>query len=160
MSYYQNPAVQFNYNESENSNKKTEAVEMRRTFGYKVLNFIALTFGVLSLTLLIDLKSKSSSSIRSSSTTILKDSEIPDFDSINTFSASISVKSPEYGTLQSLSYLPWSYIAEPHREQTIEINSINVNGNTYAVSEEAFNVKWSIADKEYNGKLYNNVWIA
>ena len=156
MSYYQNPAAQFMHSEAEYLAKKNESDEQRRTFGYKVLNFIALTFGVLSLTLLIDIKSQPSATIRSSSSTISKDAEVPDFSSINTFAASMSVSSPEYGALQSLSYLPWSYIAEPYREQIIEINSIEVNGKTYELSDDSYHVQWSIANKEYYGKLLIN----
>ena len=141
------------HSEAVNFTKKIEADEQRRSFGYKVLNFIALTFGVLSLTLLIDIKSQSSATIRSSSSTTSKDAEVPNFSSVNTFSASISVSSPEYGALQSLTYLPWSYIAEPYREQIIEINSIEVNGIFYELSDDTYHVQWSIANKEYYGNL-------
>ena len=150
--YYQNPQLNFSSEEIEsNVPKKSNDGEKQRSFGYKILNFVAITFGVISLTLLMDLQSKPPNS-STTKTNFLKSFSEPDFnDGSGIFSASISVSSPIYGSLQSLAYLPWAYIAEPYRDQLIEISSFKLDETTYNISEGKYDIKWNIANEEYKG---------
>lgn len=77
----------------------------------------------------------------SSSFSIGKDLSITDI--------SISVTSPGYSALKSLELLPWTAIAEPHRVQYINLDSVNINGKS--LNLDAVTVSWSIDGKHFEG---------
>jgi hypothetical protein len=65
---------------------------------------------------------------------------------------SITVTSPGYGTISSLSLLPWDAIAEPAKEQEISISiTDSVMGTAIPMSENDLTATWTIAGSTYTG---------
>lgn len=85
-------------------------------------------------TVLSDVKSSSSLSLS-------KDISITDI--------SISVSSPGYSALKALDLLPWIAIAEPHRVQYMNLNSVKVNGQS--LNLDTVTVSWNIDGKRFEG---------
>ena len=65
----------------------------------------------------------------------------------------IHVQSPDYvPELKTKTYLPWSLIAEPARDQIITISNFTVDGTIIDVSTSDYEVEWVIDGRIYNGK--------
>ena len=85
-------------------------------------------------TVLSDVQSSSSSSLS-------KDISITDI--------SISVSSPGYSALKALDLLPWIAIAEPHRVQYMNLDSVQINGQS--LNLDTVSVSWNIDGKRFEG---------
>lgn len=71
--------------------------------------------------------------------------------SSNTHSISINASSPDYGTLDSLQYLPWDLIIEPYRGQYLEVSSFIVDNEEKTSQLTPDDVRWEIDGKTYSG---------
>jgi hypothetical protein len=75
-------------------------------------------------------------------------------------SVEISLRSPVYGELVVVSYLPWDVVAEPYKEQILSIksfvdtdgNSINYDESTGGSTSTDYTVIWSVNGETYTGK--------
>ena len=68
------------------------------------------------------------------------------------FSISVEVTSPGYDEVAaSLEQLPWDAIAEPYRTQYISVSEFVVDGETLSVSDDQYDVSWSLAGTTYSG---------
>ena len=65
-------------------------------------------------------------------------------------SMSVSVSSPGYDQLGSLSFLPFDTIAEPFKTQTLSLDSLTVDGTTIDVSSGGYAVSWSMCQDTDN----------
>ena len=69
-----------------------------------------------------------------------------------TLSPTITVTSPGYGELSSLSLLPWDAVAEPYKEQVISISLADaVMGEKIAMADNDITATWTIAGTTYSG---------
>ena len=66
------------------------------------------------------------------------------------FKLSISVASPTYGTPESLQFLPWDAIIEPHKTQVATVTSFTRDG--VAVDLSDYSYSWSIEGVDYAGQ--------
>lgn len=69
---------------------------------------------------------------------------------------SITASSPDYQSLDSLSYLPWDNLIEPYRDQYLAISAVIVDGvddtSTYKHSSaDKYNFEWTILGETYSG---------
>jgi len=68
------------------------------------------------------------------------------------FSISVEVTSPGYDEVaQSLEFLPWDAVAEVHRTQYISVSEFIVDSETLSVSDDSYDVSWSIDGSTYTG---------
>ena len=65
-------------------------------------------------------------------------------------SASVTISSPGYDQLGSLSFLPFDTIAEPFKTQTLSLDSLTVDGTTIDVSSGGYAVSWSMCQDTDN----------
>jgi hypothetical protein len=66
-------------------------------------------------------------------------------------SATITVTSPGYSSIDSTSYLPWKTIAEPYRDQEISLSLTSTDGVKMAMKDSGLSVTWSINGETYHG---------
>lgn len=67
------------------------------------------------------------------------------------YSLSVKVTSGTYGELDSLTYLPWDAIVEPHRDQIFSIDSLVIDDVSVNVTDADYTVTWDIAGNTYTG---------
>jgi hypothetical protein len=73
--------------------------------------------------------------------------------SLSVFALQISVASPTYGTPDSLRFLPWDAVIEPHQTQLATVKSLTLDG--VAVDLGDYLYSWSIEGVEYAGQTVN-----
>jgi len=145
--YYQNPNVEFsNLKGAENDSKSEE--KFSQTWAPRIITVILFLCTFFPLVLFTDIRGKSN--IRSSdvSTNTLEFSD----GKSSLIEAQITIKNPIYGSLSSLSYLPWSHIAEPYKEQNIELSSFKIDKKSLDLLSGNYEFTWSINKQEYTGK--------
>lgn len=70
---------------------------------------------------------------------------------VDTSFIGINISSPDYGSLDSLQYLPWDYMIEPYRDQYLEITEFIVNDEDRMYQLDKNTVTWEINGETYTG---------
>jgi hypothetical protein len=106
-----------------------------------------VALSLISVSYLSHPSSSSTNSFYLTTTSLLK------LSSNEVFKLSISVASPTYGTPDSLQFLPWDAIIEPHKAQVATVTSFTRDGAAVDLSDYSYS--WSIEGVEYAGQSVN-----
>lgn len=132
--------------EAQTSSQNSSFIRPNTSFAIKIA--VVIIFVIGSIILVVQNQSRGSVD-----TNLGSPSSTTAFKKVSSYSLSIQVSSPIYDTLESSSMHPWDAIAEPFREQRIEVTNFELSGQTVDLStiEDSYHIIWTINGEAYTG---------